>query len=202
MSDTHKEGQEPIFSLPNLLTLVRLPMAVAAWFLASWPWALAALMIAAAASDMADGWFARLMRDRRRARGLPIRGLGEKGGRGAWLDPACDKAFVLSVICAVWWFYSPPWWLLLLIGTREILLVPLMLAYQLVPGMPGRDHVDLRAGIGGKLATVAQFCALWAILLESGNQLGFGMAAGFVGILAVADYVRRAAVTARDTRAS
>ncbi|MCZ7604947.1 MAG: CDP-alcohol phosphatidyltransferase family protein [Planctomycetota bacterium] len=84
-------AQEPIFSLPNLLTLVRLPMALAAWALVQWPWALAALMAAAAGSDMLDGWFARRVRKRRRAKGLPTRGLGEKGGRGAWLDPCATR---------------------------------------------------------------------------------------------------------------
>ncbi|MCB9894811.1 MAG: CDP-alcohol phosphatidyltransferase family protein [Planctomycetes bacterium] len=202
MNTPASDAPEPIFSLPNLLTLARLPMAVAAWFVARWPWALALLMIAAAASDMADGWFARRMRERRRARGLPTRGLGERGGRGAWLDPACDKAFVLSVIGAVWWFYLPPWWLLLMIGAREVLLLPLMLAYRAVPALPGRGHVDLRAGFAGKLATVTQFAALWSILLRSGMQLAFALAACVIGVLAVADYVRRAAVSARETTAS
>jgi cardiolipin synthase len=181
-------AREPILSLPNLLTLVRLPMAVAVWFVAQWPWALFLLMVAAAASDMLDGWFARRMRSRRRARGLPTRGLGEKGGRGAWLDPLCDKAFVLSVIAAVWWFYAPAWWLLLLIGTREILLVPLVLVWKLAPHKP----LDMRAGLAGKIATVAQFIALWSILLETPDPIAPAIAAAAAGLVAVIDYVRRA----------
>jgi cardiolipin synthase (CMP-forming) len=180
--------QEPILSLPNLLTLVRLPMAVAAWFVAPWPWALFLLMVAAATSDILDGWFARRMRLLRKARGLPTRGLGEKGGRGAWLDPLCDKLFVLSVIAAVWWFHEPAWWLLLLIGAREALLVPLVLAWKLMPHRP----LDMRAGIAGKLATVAQFLALWSILLGSANQIVPAIAAAVAGVIAVIDYVRRA----------
>ena len=171
-------------------------MAVAAWAVARWPWALIALMAAAAISDMLDGWFARRMRGRRKAHGLPTRGLGERGGRGAWLDPLCDKVFVLSVIGAVWWFYALPSWLLVLIGTREILLVPLLILYRLLPQMPGRDRIDLRAGIAGKLATVTQFIALWSVLYRSDMQLGFAVIAGFVGVLAVADYIKRAAATA------
>lgn len=182
-------GQEPIFSLPNLLTLVRLPMALAAWALVQWPWALAALMAAAAASDMLDGWFARRMRERRRAKGLPTRGLGEKGGRGAWLDPLCDKTFVVSVLGAVWWLYQPPWYLLALVATREILLGPMVLAWR---ARPGRRKLDLRAGLLGKLATVSQFAALWAILAGSDLQLQLAIAAAVVGALAVADYLRRA----------
>jgi cardiolipin synthase (CMP-forming) len=185
--------QEPIVSLPNMLTLVRLPMAVAAWFVAPWPWALFLLMVAAATSDILDGWFARRMRARRKARGLPTRGLGEKGGRGAWLDPLCDKTFVLSVIAAVWWFYAPAWWLLLLIGAREVMLVPLVLAWKLVPHRP----LDMRAGLAGKLATVAQFIALWSILLGSENQLVPAVAAAVAGVIAVIDYVRRAITAPR-----
>lgn len=183
------DGQEPIFSLPNLLTLVRLPMAAAAWALVQWPWALPALMAAAAASDMLDGWFARRMRERRRAKGLPTRGLGEKGGRGAWLDPLCDKTFVVSVLGAVWWFYQPPWYLLALTATREILLAPLVLAWRV---LPGRRKLDLRAGLLGKLTTVSQFAALWAILAGSDLQLHLAIAAAVIGVLAVADYLRRA----------
>jgi cardiolipin synthase len=184
---------EPILSLPNLLTLARLPMAVAAWLVAPWPGALLVLMAAAALSDILDGWFARRMRARRKARGLPTRSLGEKGGRGAWLDPLCDKIFVLSVIAAVWWFYEPAWWLLLLIGAREVLLVPLVLAWKLMPHKP----LDMRAGLAGKLATVAQFLALWSILLGMENQLVPAVAAAVVGVIAVIDYVRRAITASR-----
>lgn len=182
---------EPILSLPNLLTLVRLPMAVGVWFVAAWPWALFGLMIAAAASDMLDGWFARRMRARRIARGQPTRVAGPQG-HGAWLDPACDKTFVISVIVATWFFYEPPWWLLGLIGAREILLVPLVLLWRVLPHKP----LDLRAGAAGKLATVTQFFALWSIVLESDSQLTLALASAFVGVLAVGDYVMRA--VARD----
>ncbi|MBZ0135775.1 MAG: CDP-alcohol phosphatidyltransferase family protein [Planctomycetes bacterium] len=180
--------QEPIVSLPNLLTLVRLPMAVAVWLVAPWPWVLFGLMAAAAASDMLDGWFARRMRARRQAQGLPTRGLGEKGGRGAWLDPLCDKTFVVSVILAVWVFYDPPWWLIPLIGAREILLVPLVLAWRL---KPGHADLDLRAGGSGKLATVMQFAALWSILLGSAYAPAWGVVSAVIGLVAVFEYAWR-----------
>ena len=181
--------QEPILSLPNLLTLARLPMAAAAWLVAPWPWALFGMMAAAAVSDMLDGWFARLMRERRRAKGLPTRGLGEKGGRGAWLDPLCDKTFVLSVILAVWVFYAPPWWLIPLIAARELLLAPLMLVWRLKPDRP---FLDLRAGGSGKAATVAQFVALWSLILYSVHAPFYAAAAAFIGVIAVFEYVWRA----------
>jgi len=188
-------SREPILSLPNLLTLARLPLAACVWFVAHSPWALFGLMAAAAASDILDGWFARRMRARRVARGLPTRNMGERGGRGAWLDPACDKAFVVSVIAAVWWAYGPPWWLLALVGAREIVLVPLLMVWRLLPHGP----LDLRAGAAGKLATVTQFLALWTILAESNHQLGMALAAGVIGVLAVADYARRAVAMPPET---
>lgn len=188
--------QEPILSLPNLLTLVRLPMAAAAWLVAPWPWALFGLMVAAAVSDMLDGWFARRMRERRSAKGLPTRGLGEKGGRGAWLDPLCDKTFVLSVVFAVWVFYAPPWWLIPLIGAREFLLLPLVIAWRLKPGRP---YLDLRAGKSGKLATVTQFIALWSLVLGSDIAPAYVAAAALFGVLAVAEYVWRALKDSRAT---
>jgi len=89
----------------------------------------------------------------------------------------------------VWWLYQPPWYLLALIAMREILLGPMVLAWR---AMPGRRKLDLRAGLLGKLATVSQFAALWAILAGSDLQLHFAIAAAVIGALAVADYLRRA----------
>jgi phosphatidylglycerophosphate synthase len=188
--------QEPLLSLPNLLTLVRLPLAVLVWFVAHWPAALIGVMVTAGLSDVLDGWFARRMRALRVKQGLPTRRLGEKGGRGAWLDPVCDKAFVLSALGAVLVFYLPPWWWLPLIAAREVLQLPLIAAYKLVPGMVARLRFDFRAGPPGKLATIAQFLAVWAFVLEHEWWFGLALVAGLIGVLATLDYVRRALVHA------
>lgn len=184
--------QEPVLSVPNLLTLVRLPMAGAVWWLGGEVAWLIGLMVAAAITDMLDGWFARRMRARREALGLPTRNLAGAEGRGAWLDPLCDKVFVLSVIGTAWIYYQPAWWLVTLVATREILLVPVTAVYLLTSQTRKRGHLDVRAGFGGKLTTVVQFLALWAILLESSYGLGLALGAAFAGLLATLDYTIRA----------
>jgi phosphatidylglycerophosphate synthase len=190
--------QEPLLSLPNLLTLVRVPLAGMSWVVAPWPWALLGVMVAAGVSDLLDGWFARRMRDLRRKHGKPVRLLGEKGGRGAWLDPVVDKVFVVSTLAAVVVFYAPPWWWLPLIAARECVQLPLVAVYKLVPGLAKRLRFDFRAGPLGKLATVAQFVAVWVFILDVSSWLAFALAAGVIGFVAAADYVRRALKHARD----
>ncbi|MCC7508304.1 MAG: CDP-alcohol phosphatidyltransferase family protein [Planctomycetes bacterium] len=190
--------QEPLLSLPNLLTLVRVPLAGAVWLVAPWPWALIGVMFAAGLSDVLDGWFARRMRARRLAHGLPTRSLGEKGGRGAWLDPVVDKLFVVSTLAAVLVFYAPPWWWLPLIATRECIQLPLVALYKLTPGLARRLRFDFRAGMAGKLATVSQFAAVWVFILGGAHWLAFALLAGAVGLIAALDYVLRALAHSRD----
>ncbi|HEU4533954.1 MAG TPA: CDP-alcohol phosphatidyltransferase family protein, partial [Polyangiaceae bacterium] len=72
------------------MSLSRIGLGGALWLVEPRPLPLLALMGAAALSDLLDGWMAR------RARGGAPPPPG--GGRGAWLDPLCDKAFVLSFV--------------------------------------------------------------------------------------------------------
>ena len=196
--ESHTLEQEPLLSLPNLLTLVRVPLAALSWFVAPWPWALIGVMVAAGVSDVLDGWFARRMRNLRRKHGKPVRLLGEKGGRGAWLDPVVDKLFVVSTLAAVVVFYAPPWWWLPLIAARECVQLPLVAVYKLVPGVAKKLRFDFRAGSLGKLATVAQFVAVWVLILDMSTWFAFALAAGVIGLAAALDYMRRAALHARD----
>ena len=137
-------------TLPNLLTLVRVPLAALIWVAPSNPLWLLGLMVAAAVSDWADGWFAR------RA-GLPAEGVG------AWLDPVCDKLFILSVLIAVWVTQQPPLWMALVASAREVVLLPLVIARFTVPRLR-RGGIPWRAMVLGKAATVAQFALFAAVL--------------------------------------
>ncbi len=153
-------------------------MAGVAWLLVQWPWALLSLMALAAITDLLDGYIARRM-------GL--------SGRGAWLDPLCDKTFVLSVVAASWWFLQPPWHVLAVIALRELLQILLMLAV-LISGR--RRHFNYRAAFLGKAATVAQFVAL-AVLLFGGYAEPWAWLAAAIGLLAVFQYAWRAAAMLR-----
>ena len=74
-----------ILTLPNVITLARLPLAVLFLFAQTTPQRLAILGMASA-SDFVDGWLAR--RSRRTTRS------------GALLDPIADKTFVLAALTA------------------------------------------------------------------------------------------------------
>ena len=157
--------------VPTLLTLSRLLMAGGVWFAPSSPALLLALMAAAAVSDMLDGWLARR--------------LGSAGGAGVWLDPLCDKVFVLSALAAVWVARRPPLWVLPVIGARELLQAFTWLIFR------KRHRFEFRAALIGKLATVLQFAAVALILLGGPGVIPVSLAAGVAGTVAALYYGTR-----------
>jgi cardiolipin synthase (CMP-forming) len=190
-------ARENIFTLPNALTLVRVPLAGLVWVdPSSRPW-LFAVMASAAASDMLDGRVARAIRARRLTRGHDAGRIAEAHAVGAWLDPLCDKLFVLSVVAAVAVVYQPSMVDLLLIAVREIILIPFVLAYALSPRTRGRVRFDFRAGVLGKATTVAQFAAIISIVVWPGVTQVLAVAAALVGLAAGVDYLWRAVTMAR-----
>lgn len=139
-------------TLPNLLSLVRVPMAGLVWLAPANEVFVLSLMAAAALSDLLDGWVAR-------RRGHP----GD--GMGAWLDPLCDKIFVVSTLAALLVTFTPPAWLVALAATREVVLFPLVLARFLWPRLR-RAAIPWKALVLGKAATVLQFAVVLAVLAD------------------------------------
>jgi len=188
---------EHVFTLPNALTLVRVPLAALVWVAPesrSW---LFAVLASAALSDMLDGRFARAIRARRLARGEDAQRVGEASAIGAWLDPACDKLFVLSVVVAVAHSYGPPLGEIFLIAAREIILVPFVIGYWLTPRMRSKVRVDFRAGLLGKTTTIVQFAAIASIVVWSDATTVLAIAAALIGVVAGIDYVWRGVAMAR-----
>ncbi len=70
-----------ILTLPNLLSIARIPLAVG-FFLAQTTGLRLALLGMASASDLLDGWIARRM--------------GRTSPYGALIDPIADKTFMLA----------------------------------------------------------------------------------------------------------
>jgi phosphatidylglycerophosphate synthase len=164
--------------LAHALTLTRIPLALALWWLWGDPAWSVALLALAALSDAADGAAARWAR--RRGWGGP-----EIGG---WLDPAIDKLFVVIVLAAIW-THSHQLVVLALIGARELVLVPLLAVYLALR----RPHRPLRADAFGKIATIAQFIALCVIALAPGGALPAAIVAAVLGLAAAGHYVVSAA---------
>ncbi|HET6612830.1 MAG TPA: CDP-alcohol phosphatidyltransferase family protein [Kofleriaceae bacterium] len=174
-------------SPPNLVTATRLPLAASVWIAPGSTWFVAAVLTLAAASDVIDGWLARLLARRR-----PDPGAARVG---AWLDPMCDKIFMLSAATAIFVSLRPPLLIILLIITRELILVPLVVLYRLVPGVHARLGYDFSADATGKIATVTQFCALGAIIADPTFSRPLAIAAGATGTFAAATYLRRVQAT-------
>ncbi len=166
-------------SPPNLMSLVRIPLAALVWVApTNVAWVLGLLLLSGL-SDVLDGRMAR-------ARGIP------DGDIGAWLDPLCDKAFVVSALMAVWVSHGPAWWLALLAATREVLLLPLVVARFLVPSLRER-HFTWKAKLLGKATTVAQFALFGVVLLDvEPAWLPLALLCAVLGAAASAQYAWRA----------
>jgi cardiolipin synthase len=220
-------AREPFLSVANLLSLSRLPLgAVFAWTLlgplGSWWWPPLAVVALAGLTDLLDGWFARrtfartaggagtswlprgsssgpLDPARTSAVGQGSRAPTRPGpaGTGAWLDPVCDKAFVATVLGAIWFQVRPPLGWLALILAREIVQLPLSLVYLAVPSLRRWLHYDFRAGVPGKVATVMQFAAIAALMFRSPAAPFLALAAFVAGMVAIGDYLRRAVLIGR-----
>ncbi|HMF43292.1 MAG TPA: CDP-alcohol phosphatidyltransferase family protein [Polyangia bacterium] len=177
-----------ITSLPNLLSLSRLPLGGLFWVtLGPTPThAVLALgvMALAAATDVLDGTIAR-------RRGISTSGMG------SWLDPICDKLFVGAVLAGLHFERGVPLSLLALIVTRELLQLPMALVYRAIPTLRHWLRYDFRASPLGKAATITQFLAIGALVMGwPAHPLAWGAFA--LGIIALGDYVRRAVEIGRQ----
>lgn len=160
--------------LAHVLTLSRLPIAIAltqtfghrAWS--------AALVLLAAVTDAVDGTVARWLRQRG-ARRPDI---------GGWLDPLVDKLFVVIVLGTIWW-HTRDTALIALIAVRELLFAPLALVY-LARRVP---IAELKARTIGKVATIAQFLACAVAVVEPASAWPLAVIAAGLGVAAIIDYV-------------
>src|SRR3954464_11421440 len=172
-----------ITSLPNLLSLSRLPLGGVFWFALgpTTTHALLALgvMALAAATDVLDGTIAR-------RRGMATAGMG------SWLDPICDKLFVGAVLAALYFERGVPLWFLALIVARELMQLPMVVVYRVFPTLRHWLRYDFRASPLGKAATIMQFLAIGSLVMDWPAAYPFAWGAFGLGLVALADYGRRA----------
>jgi phosphatidylglycerophosphate synthase len=181
-----ERSPEPFLTLPNLLTLSRIPLGALIWLQPEHPAFVLGIMAIGGLTDVLDGWV-----ERRRHPGRTTE------SRGAWLDPLCDKLFILSVLLAVCVAHDVPLWLVPLIALREILQTLLAVAVRLRPAFRKRLRFRFGAHALGKATTVAQVLTIAAILLGSPLQLPLAFLTAGLALAAVAVYVRRALATLR-----
>lgn len=134
-----------LLTLPNVLSLLRLPLA-AAFVIADTTTARVIIVILVALSDLADGFFARRMRSHDRKAGQIV-------------DPITDKLFVLIALLA-------------LLARRELSIGQLFILisrdlYTSVMFILLRSkgwRIDFKSRISGKVVTVLQIATVLTLL--------------------------------------
>jgi phosphatidylglycerophosphate synthase len=136
-----------VLTLPNLLSFARFPLA-AAFVAVHGTGPRLALLLAAAATDLLDGWVARL---------------GTMTRFGALLDPIADKTFILFAISAFKFDGTLSTRDYFIIISRDLATaVGFLVAYYL----PGLDPRDFKARWPGKVVMMLQLAALFVLLLR------------------------------------
>lgn len=162
--------RDSIFSIPNLLTIVRFPLA--AGFLAAETMGMRLTLLGmASATDFLDGWLARRT--------------GRTSRWGALADPVADKTFMLAAFTA---FLAHAeltlgQWLTLL--ARDVVIAFGAIVAAVVPGLTPKTF---QARMSGKVVTVLQLAAILALTMTSAVTGLVVMIVGWASIIAIADY--------------
>lgn len=135
---------------PNLVSLSRIPLAALFPFVVVSPGTAFAVLLAAALTDMVDGYLAR--RD------------NQVTALGAIIDPIADKLFALAVVVSLIAHRMLPLWAVPALLAREIFEMPLVLWVLATRKSRRKSVVKASANIPGKLATVLQFGAVMSAL--------------------------------------
>lgn len=137
-----------LLTLPNVITLARLPLAVL-FLLADTTAERLVILGMASASDFIDGWLARRF--------------GRMTRSGALLDPIADKTFVLAALTAFVRTETLSTGAYLIILARDFATaIGFLVAWRL----PGLDPRDFKARMPGKIVTVLQLAAILALTVS------------------------------------
>jgi phosphatidylglycerophosphate synthase len=165
------------WSAADLLTAIRLPLAVA-FPLASGLELRCAILLAAAGSDLLDGQIARRYGASR---------------LGSVLDPVADKLFMASAFGVVAFSGRLAWYEVAAALIRDIV-ATVAFAITAIRGHPSA----IPARPGGKAVTIGQIATLLAFLFDSPLLRPLAWATAGAGIYAIWDYTR---VSGREKRA-
>jgi CDP-diacylglycerol--glycerol-3-phosphate 3-phosphatidyltransferase/cardiolipin synthase len=163
-------------TLADLLTLARLPLALA-FLLLPQPVERLIVLAAAAGTDLLDGWIARRLGSSR---------------FGGFIDPVADKLFMLAAFVVVAVSGTLTWYEIAGVLLRD-LVATLAFLTTLVSG----HAMAIPARLGGKAVTVAQVLTLVAFLTESPLLRPLAWATAAVALYAIWDYNAAAAKAKR-----
>jgi phosphatidylglycerophosphate synthase len=162
---------------PGLISLARLPLSLAFVWAARKPgWALAVLG-AAAATDVLDGWVAR-------------RGHQETP-TGAILDGLMDKAFVLVVVLTLVLEHHLAALDAVLLAARDIGELPLVVALRVRHRLSSPQ--TRAANVAGKVATVLQFATIAVVVVGAPRRRAWVLVTAAAGAVAALTYWAREA---------
>lgn len=165
MTQTHDPG---FLTLSNLLSLSRIPLGVA--FVAITDTQVLAVIIAvAAATDLLDGFIARIS--------------GTVSQIGLLLDPLCDKLFVVLGLSAFLAGSRLGWAGYLILILRDIFTAGSYLLGRLVGKV-----IPFRPRFGGKTATALQLLTLLALVFWPAYVPLLVVLVGIVSVYAIIDY--------------
>ena len=160
--------------VPGLLSLCRLPLAVAFPFAAPRPfWALATLA-GAAVSDVLDGWYARRFHEETRT--------------GAVLDGVMDKVFVGTVLTTLVITRALTLLDVAILGAREVGELALILVALVRRPRPLGSRRE--ANVVGKMATLLQFATVVLVVVRAPYESVAIGVTGACGALAAGIYWR------------
>jgi cardiolipin synthase len=143
--------------VPNLITVMRLALVpLLAYCIALQAYgAAAAIFLAAALSDLVDGYVARRFEVVTRL--------------GAFLDPVADKLNMLVATVGLAWQGQVPMWLAIAIVGRDVVIVCGAIAYRLV-----RGELTINPTLLGKTNTFIEFAALLVVLAAAAGWIPGG----------------------------
>lgn len=159
-----------LLTLPNVISLARLPLAVLFLFADTTTERLTILSIASA-SDFIDGWLARHF--------------GRTTRSGALLDPIADKTFVLAALTA---FVATG-----TLSTGEYFVIlardfATAIGFLVAWRLPGLDPHDFKARMPGKIVTVLQLAAILALSVAPQAMRWLVPVIGVASAISIIDY--------------
>lgn len=154
---------------PNVISMLRLPLAALFPLVADDAPRALAVLAAAGLTDVLDGWLARRS--------------GQTSAMGAVVDPIADKVFAATVVVTLLYQRRMPGWALPALLSREILEAPLVLW---VLWKRREQPSERRANVPGKVATTVQFAAVLSAIaapaLVSAALVAAALAGGAAGV--------------------